>query len=530
MSTPILTPAASHPSRALSAQTPQRPRPLSYSSVSSLGSNASLMMLPEGDVEEVTEEGVRHADLKLEARKYKTTHFRQALLQVLQTIRVPTWTSAALEPEHVKIFKVSGALTNAVFFISYSGNAPPTSASVPQSSASSTPHLSHRSSSTFQTSTPRTVLLRIYGPSSSTLISRTDELHTLHILSSVYRIGPRVLGTFQNGRVEEWFDSSALTAEDLRDPVVSRWIGMRMRELHSVDVLGVVGPTWNGQESILNNVLSWRGAAQEVLNMLNAKENKLEILPGHFWHGLREKLDLTRFMRAWDAYWAWLQKWEEEYGKSEMVFAHNDTQYGNLLRWNKPPTGKPDHHRIIVVDFEYAAPNPAAFDIANHFHEWMADYHSPDASHVLSRSKYPTRGERWNFYCGYLASPTLGGPFTASPAPTRQSSFNANSSLSAVNSFGSSQSGVDRAHTPKPPSGSAGTPAGQIEVEELMDTLDAQVYAWSPASHAMWVIWGIVQASDDVTTGEIGDFDYLGYAIGRLEQFEEELAERGIKW
>ncbi|KAG8722759.1 hypothetical protein FRC08_010369 [Ceratobasidium sp. 394] len=477
-------------------------------------------MLPEGDVEEVTEEGVRHADLKLEARKYKTLLFRQALLQVLQTIRIPTWTSTALEPEHVRISKVSGALTNAVFFISYSADPFSTSAPVPLA-----PPLPHRSSSSIQTSTPRTVLLRIYGPSSSTLISRTDELHTLHILSSVYRIGPRVFGTFQNGRVEEWFDSSVLTSEDLRDPVQSRWIGMRMRELHSVDVLGVVGPTWNGQEAVLKNVLSWRGPAQEVLDMLKAKEGRDEISVGHSWHGVREKLDLADFARAWDAYWAWLQNWEEEYGRSEMVFAHNDTQYGNLLRWNKPSTGKPDHHRIIVVDFEYAAPNPAAFDIANHFHEWMADYHSPDASYVLTRSRYPTRGERWNFYCGYLGPPTLGGPLTASPAPTRQSSFNSNSSA-----FASSQSGVNGTNTPKLSSGSVGTSIGQIEVEELMDTLDAQVYAWSPASHAMWTIWGIVQASDDVTTGSISDFDYLGYAVGRLEQFKEELVERGVRW
>lgn len=68
MQTPILTSTASHPTQSLSVQTPKLPRPLSYSSVSSLGSNASLSLLPEGDVEEVTEEGLRHAELKLEAR------------------------------------------------------------------------------------------------------------------------------------------------------------------------------------------------------------------------------------------------------------------------------------------------------------------------------------------------------------------------------------------------------------------------------------------------------------------------------
>jgi choline kinase len=279
-------------------------------------------------------------------RKYKTPAFRQALLQILQTIRVPTWTSSALDPEHIKISKVSGALTNAVFFISYT-RAVPFGSSSTTLSHPSTPHLTpHNSASSVQTSTPRTVLLRIYGPSSSTLISRTDELHTLHTLSSTHRIGPRVYGTFQNGRVEEWFDSSALTAEDLRDPIQSRWIGMRMRELHSVDVIGVAAASWNGQETVVKNVISWRGAAQEVLDMLKAKEEKGEIPPGHVWHGQREKLDLVSFTRAWDAYWLWLQKWEDEFGRSEMVFAHNDTQYGNLLRANKLPPGKPEHHRV----------------------------------------------------------------------------------------------------------------------------------------------------------------------------------------
>lgn len=534
MQTPIITPAPSHPtSRTLSAQ-PRLPRPLSYSSVSSVESNSSLQFLPEGDVEEVTVEGLHHADLKLEARKYKTPAFHQALLQVLQTIRVPTWTSSALDPERITITKVSGALTNAVFFITYTGTVPSRTPSTV--SLSSATHLTpHASSSSLQTSTtPRTVLLRIYGPSSSVLISRADELHTLHVLSSTHRIGPRVFGTFQNGRVEEFFDSSALTAEGLRDPVQSRWIGMRMRELHSVDVLGVAGESWNGQEAVLKNVVSWRGAAQEVLDMLKAKEDKGEIVPGHVWYGAREKLDLVVFMRAWDAYWAWLQNWEDEYGKSEMVFAHNDTQYGNLLRARKLVPGKPEHHRIIVVDFEFAAPNSAAFDIANHFLEWTANYHSPDAPHVLTPSRYPTPEERRNFYIGYLCPPVLGGPITASPAPTRSSSFVKSPSSSSISSSSTpSSTGLNGIHTSKSASSSTAslaTSLGQPDIDEAINILDAQVSAWSPCSHAMWIIWAIVQAGDDVINGSVSDFHYLAYAMGRLELFYKDLEARGVEW
>lgn len=87
-----------------------------------------------------------------------------------------------------------------------------------------------------------TILLRVYGPQSGSLISRRTELHILHTLSSQYGIGAHVLGTFANGRVEEYFHSRALVKEEMRDPRVSRWIGRRMRELHSVDLQQIIPP------------------------------------------------------------------------------------------------------------------------------------------------------------------------------------------------------------------------------------------------------------------------------------------------
>jgi choline kinase len=121
-------------------------------------------------------------------------------LSVVGWAELPQDTDAS----QLSIFKVSGALTNAVFFVTHSAAPLPT------------------------------VLLRIYGPSSGSLISRRAELHILHTLSSSYGIGPSVLGTFANGRVEQYFDSRALMKEELRDPRKSRWIARRMKELHTV--------------------------------------------------------------------------------------------------------------------------------------------------------------------------------------------------------------------------------------------------------------------------------------------------------
>lgn len=186
-----------------------------------------------------------------------------------------------------------------------------------------------------------TLLLRIYGPSSGSLISRPRELHTLHILSSQYYIGPRVYGTFGNGRVEEYFDSVALTASDLRDVNVSRWIGARMAELHCVDIEAVEetsletrgeGKGW--EIGAKKNVKAWVTPAREVLAMPSVPEDS------------RKELDLDIFMEQWEKYMHWLKEFERTEGTSKRVFAHNDAQYGNLLRLARKKEGTPEHHQV----------------------------------------------------------------------------------------------------------------------------------------------------------------------------------------
>jgi len=395
--------------------------------------------------------GLCHAaNLKLEARHYKSPTFAIELLETLRLLRVPLWLSPGITPQSLKIFKVSGSLTNAVFFISCSLNLAPT------------------------------LLLRIYGPSSGSLISRPRELHTLHVLSSQYHIGPRVYGTFENGRVEEYFDSVTLTAADLRVKQISQWIGARMAELHSVDIDAVeqtspLDPRSKGKGweiGVKKNVKSWLGPARGVL--------ALPFLA----NAIRKELDLDSFSEDWNRYMKWLSEIERIEGASRTVFAHNDAQYGNLLKLTKLPPGTAEHRQLIVVDFEYASPNPAAFDIANHFHEWTANYHG-SVPHVLNPSLYPTHEERRNFYLAYLEH--------SAPRP------------------------------------SAATQLSESARELELQKLDRQVSLWSPASHAMWAVWGLVQAREDLEAEvEAPEFDYIGYAKCRFEGFRRGLRELGI--
>lgn len=255
------------------------------------------------------------AIFSLLCRRYKTEEFATQLLACIKTLHVPSWNASDLTPQGIKIQKVSGSMTNAVFFVSY-----------PQSSQK-----------------VHTLLLRIYGPSSGSLISRPRELHTLHILSSKYNIGPKVYGTFENGRLEEYFESTTLTAADLRDSTISAWIGSRMAELHSVDVevIAETSPETRGEGNGWDitakiNVNSWLPLARDVLALPPVSVS------------LREELNLDLFEKQWKAYTRWLQTVDDVHGASHRVFAHNDAQYGNLLRRTDNSKNLAPHHQVSV--------------------------------------------------------------------------------------------------------------------------------------------------------------------------------------
>ncbi|KAF8321755.1 kinase-like protein [Clavulina sp. PMI_390] len=519
-------------------------------------------------------DGLPHSEARLEARRYKSSTFAADLLYLLRDdLRIKTWTSPNLEAKGVKIVKVAGSLTNAVFFASY-----PTAAGGVG---------------------PRTLLVRIYGPSSGSLISRPHELRTLHMLSSVYGIGPRVFGTFGNGRVEEYFQSSALTPEDLRDPQTSRWVARRMRELHRVDIEIVSGEEWNDPSllAIRRNVSDWYAPATECLDLFTPESSiAADMDESHPWWRIKEEIDIERFYREWRAYLDWLKEWEKTHSVSNRVFAHNDTQYGNLLRLERPKDNIPNHHKIIVVDFEYAAPNVAAYDIANHFLEWTGDYRT-DTPHKMNPDKYPTADQRRNFYRAYLSpaqpsttngpTPTttplmipknqsvssltplsLGAPqfpIVASPSTlSSPSGVSTPTAASGANTYSPSAdyppttpTTYSELHFPPPPAPASYLPPTSPTLRALrskssmpsialdeapedsessgavnsadIDRLEQEVQAWTPAALAQWSIWGIVQARDDVLAGGVGEFDYLGYSLGRINAFREQLKLKGIE-
>ena len=150
--------------------------------------------------------------------------------------------------------------------------------------------------------------------------------------------------------------------------------------------------------------------------------------------------------------------------------------------------------QIIVVDFEYASPNPAPFDIANHFHEWTTSYAGP-VPHVLDPARYPSLDERRNFYRAYLTHASAGSAEREGHREGEGEGEHDGAALAAE-----------------------------------MDRLESQVRAWSPAAQAMWAVWGVVQAREFVEGQDESEpeFDYLGHSQCRVDAFRRELVALGV--
>ncbi|ORX39369.1 kinase-like domain-containing protein [Kockovaella imperatae] len=421
---------------------------------------------PEDEVIDPIEklEKLKHVDLSLDATEWRQPVFKTKILSLLRKLRIPKWNSPLLKPASIHLQKVSGACTNAVFFVSFNPSPTPTT---PNFSPLLTPKIPPADPTLpiSEKVIPMTLLLRVYGPSSGALISRTEELRILTVLSQQYHLGPKVYGTFLNGRIEQFFPSRALSPAELRDPFISTCIAKRMRELHSVD-LGLLG--FDSEDSMI-----WR-FLREWLELAEATLTKLEGI-NEEWKAYVQTFHLDNLRKEMEQY----RQFIRGKGPTHVVFAHNDMQHGNVLELEAElvPVGMPKHHRYIAIDFEYAAPGTRGYDIANHFHEWQANYHHPTHSwSLIPHAPYPTLDERRTFYRAYLDD-------------TR---------------------------------------------EEALDQLESEVKMWSPASSAFWALWGIISAEDHVHSLSLGeerekevDFDSLSYAQERVSMFRRDARELG---
>lgn len=364
--------------------------------------------------------------------------FKQEIIDLIKALRISKWHKRDLYVDNMAVTRILGALTNSVYKVEYNDTDLP----VP------CPPL----------------LLRVYGKNVDEIIDRDSELKILVKLSAK-KIGPRMLGIFTNGRFEQFLDGFiTMGMEEIRDPVISQMIGRRMKDLHykielddaekelELPVVWIQIMKWlKIFESDLLPIFTDDKACEEVL-----------LLP---WKKFRELIFV---------YKNWLfSKYDGDRFSDNYRFCHNDTQYGNLLLRSTfdakdviqesdsvlPTTSNKRDQDLVVIDFEYSGANFAACDIANHFSEWMSDYHDEEKPYYIHNEKYPTQLEQLNLIKSYV-----------------EYDFHYPST---------------NLKTSKPPS--VNDADAEVLIEHEVKKMYNEIIYWRLSVQIAWLIWGLLQ-------------------------------------
>jgi choline kinase len=246
------------------------------------------------------------------------TVFKNDIIRIAHTLRIKGWRRVPLESgDSIDVERLSGALTNAVYVVS-----PPKNMAF-KSEPGKKP--------------PAKLLLRVYGPQVENIINRENELSVLRRLARK-KIGPRLLGTFENGRFEQFFNAITLTPAHIREPETSKQIAKRMRELH--DGIEVLYEEREAGPNVFKNWDHWLENVERVITFLDEailSGNPGPVRgPGDVWktRGFVCGVEWAKFKETYEKY---RQRVEEFYGgaqslKEQLVFAHNDVSLKHLPR------------------------------------------------------------------------------------------------------------------------------------------------------------------------------------------------------
>ncbi|KAK2611057.1 hypothetical protein N8I77_004436 [Diaporthe amygdali] len=323
------------------------------------------------------------------------------------------------------------------------------------------------------------ILLRAYGHGTDLIIDRARETQN-HELLSRHGLAPELLARFNNGMMYRFIRGSVTHPDDLRRPEIYLAVAKRLAQWHAT-VPCLPGKTHISDKMDSHCVEILNGAAEKYATLQEAVD---AAAPG------KQAPNVWTVMQKWifalptktpaqrerqKLLQAELSKLVVEMshrpglGKDGLVFAHCDLLSGNVIvlpKGNHKDSGivsngtsSSTDEAVTFIDYEYAVPSPAAFDLCNHFAEWGGfdcDYN------VL-----PNKPQRREFITEYVRS-----YFSLLPEQPKHDE--------------------------------------ESEIQKLSDEVD--LYRGVPGFY--WGIWALIQA----TISDI-DFDYASYAEIRLGEY-----------
>ncbi|KAK1828255.1 ethanolamine kinase 1 [Podospora conica] len=316
------------------------------------------------------------------------------------------------------------------------------------------------------------ILLRAYGHGTDLIIDRLRETQN-HELLMKHGLAPELLARFENGMMYRFIQGSVTQPEDLRKPTIYKAVARRLAQWHAV-VPCIPGRTGHSRKNsrIEGDDASTLGDAefQQVLdhvapgkpspNVWTVMQKWIFALPTDTEAQRARQAELQRELTKCVAELSQ----RPGLGQHGLVFAHCDLLSGNVIvvpKSSLSTAADKTTETVTFIDYEYAAPSPAAFDLANHFAEWGGF----DCDHGV----LPTRAQRREFITEYVRA-----YFSQLPQP----------------------------------------PAAPVDEAAEVNKLVAEVDLFRGLPGFYWGIWALIQATISTI-----DFDYANYAEVRLGEY-----------
>merc|ERR1711971_1445703 len=183
------------------------------------------------------------------------------------------------------------------------------------------------------TRSAKKIIFRIFGNQSEILIDRNREVENMKLLAS-QGLGANIVAEFENGIAYDYIEGRTISQNDLFSSEIWPLVARKLAKFHKIPINN------NSQNILWTRIQSWIDLASEFDDYkFGVFKNKKE---------LQEELRFLKNML--------------EDCHSPLVFCHLDLNIPNILY-----NGEDVH----FIDVEYAGPTYAAFDIANHFVQFV---------------------------------------------------------------------------------------------------------------------------------------------------------------
>ncbi|KAI1299664.1 Choline/ethanolamine kinase [Halotydeus destructor] len=233
---------------------------------------------------------------------------------------------------------------------------------------------------------PKKVILRLYGGKIVNVdrIWRNggvmEEVLVFYTVSNL-GLGPKLLGVFPGGRLEQYVESRTFSDGDFLNPEMETLFARKLARMHVIKM-----PFSKQQNDVLDRaefmLPEWLECGRPGLEAFDAGS----------------EADLKQTLLDWDLSdeFDWLKSLKQKI-KTRQVLAHGDMNRCNCLVLENAES---DSDKLLLIDYEFANYGPRGFDIGSHFFSRLMDVTKPETFYQSSID-YPTEEEMRHFIRAY---------------------------------------------------------------------------------------------------------------------------------